>query len=101
MVVHGSAAPPKRLTRAQANEKIHRPIGIGTIIGWMGWRAMLAGVCIGVSFRGLNRGALYSSETTREHTSPPKRRAPAIRLSPFGKTIPCIATTQRVVAIVT
>src|SRR3954468_11827624 len=30
--------------RSQTSEKIHRPIGSGISIGWMGWPAMLAGV---------------------------------------------------------
>src|SRR5438094_7255848 len=45
-VVHAALAAPPTWNRSQTNEKIHRPIGIGTSIGWMGWRAMLAGVCM-------------------------------------------------------
>ena len=42
LIVLGTAAHAD----AQTSEKIHRPIGIGTSIGWMGCPATLAGVRI-------------------------------------------------------
>src|SRR6185312_14403646 len=65
---HGSALPVARQMRSEANEKTKQPIAIGTIIGWIGCPAMLAGVRMGVPPRLLFR--MHALDEVRRRVVP-------------------------------